>query len=181
MTETLEPTSSPLSEVEAVLKERFKAEGTAGALVPSTARAAAASGRLDQLVLPDEERGKMPFTKEKYLVRENPDLVRWERETRKFLRKLSPRHAHRVAAVHVYEWATGLKIADLVAAGGSASKDLRKINEVLTFYFGKGRMTYIAGRKVTNCRDVPIGWYVRRHRPMTLELYAEYAEGSLYP
>jgi len=28
---------------------------------------------------------------------------------------------------------------------------------------------------------VPKGWYVRRHRPMTLTLYAEYAEGSLYP
>lgn len=180
MTDTALAPASLLTEIEEELQGKFKTEGNA-ARVPSTARGSVGSDRLDQLVLSDEERGKMPLTKDKYLVRENADLVRWERETRKFLRKLSPRHAHRIAAVMVYEWATGIKIADLMAAGGTAAPDLRKINEVLTFYFGKGRMTYIAGRKVSNCRDVPIGWYVRRHRPMTLTLYAEYLEGSLYP
>ena len=123
----------------------------------------------------------MPFTKDKYLVKENPHLVQWERETRKFLRHLSPQHGHRVAAVMIYEWATGIQIAELMAQGGSAQADLRKINKVLRFYFGKPYMTYIMGRKVPNAYRVKPGWYVRRHRPMTLTLYAEYAEGVLYP
>jgi hypothetical protein len=123
----------------------------------------------------------MPLTKDKYLVKENPHLVQWEREVRKFLRNLSPNHGHRVAAVMIYEWATGIKVAELMAAGGSAQADLRKINQVLRHHFGKPYMTYIAGRKVPNAFRVPPGWYVRRHRPLTLTLWAEYQAGTLYP
>lgn len=124
----------------------------------------------------------MPLTRDKYIVRENPQLVQWERETRKFLRELSPRHEHRVAAVMVYEWATGLSIAELVAEGGSASNDLRKINQVLRFYFGdKSYSTYIMGRKVPKCFRVKPGYLITRHRPMTLTLYAEYAAKTLRP
>jgi hypothetical protein len=123
----------------------------------------------------------MPFTKDKYLVKENPHLVKWERETRKFLRNLTVKHGHRVSAVMVYEWATGINVADFMAEGGTPGPDLRKINQVLRFYFGKSYSTWIMGRKVPNCYRVPVGWYVRRHRPMTLTLYAEYHEGSLYP
>ena len=123
----------------------------------------------------------MPFTQDKYLVKENPHLVQWEREVRKFLRKLSPEHGHRVAAVMIYEWATGIKVADLMAEGGSAQSDLRKINKILRHYFGKSYMTYIAGRKIPNAFRVRPGYLIRRHRPMTLTLYAEYCEGSLYP
>lgn len=123
----------------------------------------------------------MPFTKDKYLVKENPQLVQWERETRKFLRNLSPQHGHRVAAVMIYEWATGIRVADLMAEGGSAQADLRKINKILRFYFGKPYMTYIMGRKVPNAYRVRPGYYIRRHRPLTLTLYAEYHEGTLYP
>lgn len=120
----------------------------------------------------------MPFTKDKFLVRENSDLVKWERETRKFLRKLSPEHGHRVSAAMVFEWATGIQVVDLMAQGGS-TVDLKRINKVLRFYFGKPYMTYICGRKVPNAFKVPPGWYVKRHRPMTLTLYAEYSEGTL--
>lgn len=173
---------SLLSEVEAVLKKKFdKEEANKKNRVPSSAQDAAPSERLDQLVLPDEMRAKMPFTKDKYLVRENPHLVAWEREVRKFLRKLSPEHGHRVSAVMIYEWATGIRVSDLVAEGGTASPDLRKLNQILRFYFGKSYMTYIMGRKVPNAYKVKPGYYIRRHRPMTLTLYAEYAEGSLYP
>jgi hypothetical protein len=42
-------------------------------------------------------------------------------------------------------------------------------------------MTYIAGRKVPNAYRVKPGYYIRRHRPMTLTLWAEYMEGTLYP
>lgn len=172
-----------LSEVEQALRERFKEEGPKGTRVPSTSRGVR-EARLDQLLLPDDERPKMPFTKEKYLIRENPQRVQWERELRKFLRKLSPEHEHRVAAVHVFEWATGLRIAELMQLeqAGERGKtswraDLRKINVLLKEYFGDPYMTYIMGRKVAKAYRIPKGWYVYRHRPKTLTLYAEYADG----
>jgi hypothetical protein len=65
--------------------------------------------------------------------------------------------------------------------GGSAGPDLRKINKILRFYFGKSYMTYICGRKVPNCYRVPVGYHIRYHRPMTLTLYAEYCERTLNP
>ena len=120
----------------------------------------------------------MPFTKDKFLVRENSDLVKWERETRKFLRKLSPEHGHRVSAAMVFEWATGIQVVDLMAQGGS-TVDLKRINKVLRFYFGKPYMTYICGRKVPNAFKVPPGWYVKRHRPMTLTLFHEWSTKTL--
>lgn len=170
-----------LSEVEALLKGKFEKGETDTSRVPSTARAAAASARVDSLVLPDEKRPKMPFTKDQYLVKENPHLVQWERETRKFLRQLSPRHGHRVAAVMIYEWATGIQVAELMAAGGSANADLRKLNQILEFYFGKPYMTYIMGRKVPKAYKVKPGYLITRHRPFTLTLYAEYAAKTLNP
>jgi hypothetical protein len=136
---------------------------------------------VDQLVLPDDERARMPFTKDKYLVKENPHLVQWERETRKFLRHLSPQHGHRVAAVMIYEWATGINVAELMANGGNANLELRKINKCLRFYYGKPYTTYIMGRKINQAYRVRPGYYIRRHRPMTLTLYAEYVAGTLYP
>ena len=152
-----------LSEVEAHLRGRFDRKSPTSRL-PSTAQEPAQSNRTDQL----------------FLVRENSDLVKWERETRKFLRKLSPEHGHRVSAAMVFEWATGIQVVDLMAKGGS-TVDLKRINKVLRFYFGKPYMTYICGRKVPNAFKVPPGWYVKRHRPMTLTLYAEYSEGTLNP
>lgn len=188
MTQPLEE-SSLLTEVEAVLRKKFSTESANRThRVPSTARAAASSERVDQLVLPDKMRPKMPFTKDKYLVKENPQLVQWERESRKFLRNLSPDHGHRVTASMIYEWATGIRIADALeleekGKPGQTSwrSDLRKINQVLRFYFGKPYMTYIMGRKVLNAYRVRPGYYIKRHRPMTLTLYAEYSEGTLNP
>jgi hypothetical protein len=136
-------------------------------------------GELDQLILSDDERAKLPETKDKYLVRENPNLVQWERETRKFLRRLNPAHGHRVSAAMVYEWATGINISELYARGGSAASHLRNINKVLAHYFGKAYMTYILGRKVPKAYRVPPGWYVTRHRPMTLTLFHEWSSKTL--
>jgi len=177
-----EPEQGLLTEVEKLLKKRFdKEEASRVNRVPSNARDARSSARIDQLVLPDEERAKMPFTKDKYLVRENPQLVQWEREVRKFERKLSPDHGHRISATMIYEWATGIRVSDLMADGGSAAADLRKLNKILRFYFGKPYMTYIMGRKTLNCYRVRPGYYIKRHRPMTLTLYAEWAAGTLNP
>ena len=172
--------SENLSPVEAMLQEKYDKERDTNRL-PSNAREAEGSARVDSLVLSDEERGRMPMTQDKYIVRENPDLVQWERETRKFLRRLSPNHGHRVSAVMIYEWATGINVAELVKSGGNANSELRKINKALRFYFGKSYQTYIAGRKVPNCYRVRPGYYIKRHRPMTITLYAEYCEGTLNP
>ncbi len=182
MTDGLPPLEAPLlTETEIELKRRFNKEEASKSRVPSTAHVARRAARVDQLVLPDEMRPKMPLTKDKFLVRENPHMVQWEREVRKFLRQLSPEHGHRIAAVMVYEWATGIKIAELQKAGGSASTECRMINKILRYYFGKPYMTYICGRKIPQAYRVKPGYYIRRHRPFTLTLYAEYAEGSLYP
>ena len=180
-----------LTDVEKEFKERFERGERTSTRVPSTALDPTASARVDQITLPEEERGKMPYTKDQYLIRENPALVQWERETRAFLRRLSPKHGHRVAAVMIFEWATGLAVAELAAeekrlrdAGESTRgkttwrADLRKINDVLKFYFGKSYMTYIMGRKVPRTYRVPVGWRVYRHRPMTLTLYAEREAGA---
>lgn len=138
----------------------------------------------------------MPYTKDQFLIRENPQLVQWERELRKFLRNLTPLHGHRVSAVMVYEWATGLSVKDLMAEearvkqelleqGKDASlrgksswrADLRKLNQLLREYFGKPYMTYIMGRKVPKAYKIPPGWRVYYHRPRTLTLYAEWSSG----
>ena len=169
-----------MSEIEKLLQEEYDKEKATNRL-PSNAREAEGSPRVDSLVLNDDERGKMPLTQDRYMVRENPDLVQWEREVRKFLRKLSPNHGHRVSAVMIYEWATGINVAALMESGGNAISELRKINTCLRFYFGKSYQTYIAGRKVPNCYRVRPGYYITRHRPMTITLYAEYLEGTLYP
>jgi hypothetical protein len=179
-----------LSEAERLLKESFDPKTSKRRVSPSTATSAVRGSRqerLDQLVLPDDERGKMPFTKDKFLVKENPQLVFWERELRKFLRRLSPEHSHRVSAVMVFEWATGLSVVDLEATvkngtvEGKATwrTDLRKLNDLLKYYFGTPGMTYIAGRKVPRAYTVRKGYYITRHRPRSLTLYAEYCEGTL--
>ena len=177
-----------LSEAEEELKRRFDKEIADKRRLPSQAAAAQSSDRVDQLVLPDNKRAKMPYTKDKYLIKENPHLVQWEREVRKFLRNLSPEHGHRVSAGMIYEWATGILIVDVMAEErklGSGRQnwrsDLRKLNKILEFYFGKPYMTYIMGRKVPKAYRVKPGYYIRRHRPLTLTLYAEYVEGTLYP
>ena len=181
-----------LSEIESSLIEGMGR--TTSARLPSTAVEPHRPERFDQLVIPDDERGRMPYTKDAYLIQENPHLVQWEREVRKFLRRLSPEHGHRISAVMIYEWATGLLIKDLMAEEQRRKEqnlptpvssrirptwraDLRWINRLLREYFGKPYMTYIMGRKVPRTYRVPPGWYVYTHRPRTNTLYAEWASG----
>jgi hypothetical protein len=166
-------------EIEEFLRGKFNKDARPRVSGDSRAVTRRKPGELDQLILSDEERAKLPETKDKYLVRENPNLVQWERETRKFLRRLNPAHGHRVSAAMVYEWATGINIAELYARGGSAASHLRNINKVLGHYFGKPYMTYILGRKVPKAYRVPPGWYVTRHRPMTLTLFHEWSTKTL--
>lgn len=168
-----------LNETEAELQEKFEREGAGLSRLPSTAQDTPQPERLDQLFLPMSERAQMPLTKDRYIVRDNPHLVAWERQVRMFLRLLSLEHSHRVSASMIYEWATGIKVVDYTQREGSAPPDLRKINKIMRFYFTKSYTTWIAGKKVPNCYRVPQGWRVKRHRPMTLELWSEYTEGTL--
>ena len=128
----------------------------------------------------------MPLTKDAYVIRENPHLVQWERELRKFLRNLSPEHEHRVAAVMVYEWATGMKITELIEEERNRPRevgkrtwraDLRKLNFLLREYFGKPYMTNLGGRKIPKAYKIPAGYYIYRHRPRTTTLWVEWREG----
>ena len=166
-------------EIERFLQARFNKDSQPRVSGDSRAATRRVRSELDHLILSDDERAKLPETKDKYLVRENPNLVQWERETRKFLRRLNPAHGHRVSAAMVYEWATGINITELYARGGSAASHLRNINKVLAHYFGKPYMTYILGRKVPKAYRVPPGWYITRHRPMTLTLFHEWSTKSL--
>jgi len=177
-----------LTATEIELKERFQKKEADKRRIPSTASDPLSSVRVDQLVLPDNMRARMPVTKDKYLVRENPHLVAWEREVRKFERQLTPDHGHRIAAVMIYEWATGIMIKDLMKdttplppGRQNWRSDLRKINKILQWYFGKPYMTWICGRKIPKAYRVRPGYYIRTHRPMTLTLWAEWQEGVLYP
>ena len=120
----------------------------------------------------------MPLTKSQYIVSEDEDLVMWEREVRKFLSRLSVQYEHRVTASMIYEWATGIPAAQ---AKGAGTVDFRKINKILQEYFGKSYSTWICGRKVKSAYKVPGGWYVKRHAPKTLTLWAEWQEGTLNP
>ncbi len=169
---------SEVTGIDPLVREKFLTEKTPVTRIPSTAQNRAVPDRLDSLALPLAERGRMPFTKEKFIIKENPALVYWERETRMFLRQLSPNHAHRVSAAMVFEWVTGITVKDYLADGGNTT-DLKNINKILTSYFGKSYQTYICGRKVPRAYKVREGYYIKRHRPISLELYAEYVEGVL--
>jgi hypothetical protein len=168
-----------LNETEVELQEKFEREGPGLSRLPSTAQTAPQPERLDQLFLPVKERGRIPLTKDRYVVRDNPHEVAWERQVRMFLRLLSLDDSHRVSAGMIYEWATGIKVVDYIAREGSAPPDLRRINKIMRFYFTKAYSTWIAGKKVENCYRIPQGWRVKRHRPMTLTLWNEYQEGVL--
>jgi len=176
-----------LSEAEETLRKRFLEEGGQRPQPPMSV--AGRQSRVEMLVVPDEVRGKMPLTKSKYIVRENPHLIQWEREVRKFLRRLSPDHEHRISAVMIYEWATGIRITELMELEKASPKknhttwraDLRKLNKILAYYFGKPYSTWIAGKKVPKAYRVKQNFLITRKRPMSLTLWTEFTSGVLTP
>ena len=175
-------TDEAMQQVSELFGTETTADETRLERLPSDVGKRRTSKRVDATVLPDNKRKMMPMTKDDYLIRENPVRISWEREVRKFLRKLSPQHEHRISAVMIYEWATGLRVRDLEAALVKGDKaphrsDLRHINAILRGYFGKAYATWIAGRKVPTCYKVPVGWLVYGHRPQTLTLWSEWKSG----
>lgn len=176
--ETYDESEDLLSEAEKALKKRFKKNVSLQSRLPSDAADGAVDTRLDQLLLDQDERGALPLTNVRFTGRENPRLVAWERECRAFLMRLNQEYEHRVNASMVYEWATGIKVTELLAENGNPRPDLRRINQVLTFYFGPGYQTYICGKKVKRCYKVPKWSRITRRRPMTVTLYDEWLQSN---
>ena len=181
-----------VSELERSLQARFNKDSASG--FSSTASKASEAKYVKDLVVADDERGRMPYTKESLVVSENPVRVEWEREVRKFLGKLSRHTSHRISAPMIYEWATNIKIADLLkedeinppAEGersnkGNLNVHLRHINWVLRAYFGKPYKTKIMGREVGRAYTVRQDFRVDRKKPANLTLWPEWDEGTLSP
>jgi len=166
----------------------------------SNAKKVTESEYVQELVLPEEERGIMPYTKSDFIISENPLRVEWEKEVRKFLRNLSTHTSHRITAVMVYEWATGIKVTDLLEAdkageliteeapgirtqtnAGRLNVHLRHINWVLKEYFGKSYKTKIMGREVGRAYTVRQEFRVKLKKPANMTLWPDWAEGTLNP
>jgi len=160
----------------------------------STATIEKKAEQVEDRLLPDDQRGRLPVTRSDYVIPENPFRVAWEREVRKFLSKLNHSKGHKITAPMIYEWCTGVNLVELAKAEGvdptawrggarwgSANIHLRHINAILTDYFGKPRKTTIAGRHVGRAYDVPPEFRVSRKRPSTITLIVEREEGTLNP
>lgn len=129
-------------------------------------------------VLPESQRD-MPLLRDKILISEDEDLIAWERLTRAFLFKLATGRPHRISAVIVWEWATGMSVKEEWEKKNSVvySSDLRYINRVLTAYFGESRPSFIAGRKFNKVYDINKYFYLDRKSPFTMTLYLEWKSG----
>ena len=188
----MDPRKTTPSQLERDLQARFNPENTVR--FSSTAQEAAGSEYVEQLVLPEDSRGRMPFTRDAFVINENPAKVEWEREVRKFLSKLNADFGHRITAPMIYEWTTGIAIKDLAEAEGvadnsprgganlgSANSHLRHINWVLREYFGKPYKTTIMGRAVGKAYTVRPAFRVQKKKPACLTLWPEWDEGTLRP
>ena len=188
----MDPRRTEPSDIERELQSRFNPENSQR--FSSTAQDAASAEYVEQLVLPEDSRGRMPFTRDAFVISENPARVEWEREVRKFLSKLNADFGHRVTAPMIYEWTTGINIRELAEAegvdpenwhgggwNGSANTHLRHINYILKEYFGKSYKTTILGRPVGKAYTVRPSFSVRRKKPVCLTLWPEWDEGTLNP
>jgi hypothetical protein len=148
------------------------------------------SAYVQDLALPDESRGRLPLTKDTYVINENPARVEWEREVRKFLNQLNSDFGHRITAPMVYEWVTGIDLRDLInpqanpqggGQWGIANVHLRHINWVLKEYFGTAYKTKIAGRPVGKAYTVRPYFRVKDKKPANLTLWPEWEQKTLNP
>ncbi|QNL30303.1 hypothetical protein SEA_MAZUN_1 [Microbacterium phage Mazun] len=182
-----------LSDIERALKARYNP--TKLDRFTSTAEELKGSEYVQELVLPDETRGRMPLTQEKYVLHENPARVEWERQVRKFVKRLNTRDTgHRITAPMVFEWTTGMSIKELAEAEGVANNDprgggntgsanmhLRHINAILKEYFGTPYKTKIAGRQVGKAYKVNQHFRIENKKPISLTLWPEWENGTLNP
>lgn len=185
----MDPRRSEPTEAELEIQRRF--DPANADRFSSVAQEAARGILVQKLSLPEEERGPMPFTKERMVTNENPLRVEWEREVRKFLRRLDE-DGHRITAPMIYEWTTGISLRELRkaegvdddqwrggAGSGSANTHLRHINAILLGYFGKPYKTTIMGRHVGRAYTVRKNFRVKDKKPMSLNLWPDWKEGTL--
>lgn len=189
---------TPVSDLEKELQAQFNPANLQR--FSSKAQEAARGDYVRDLVLPAEERGLMPYTKEEFVVSENPLRVEWERVVRQFIKRLSIHTSHRITAPMIYEWATGIRIKDLEEADlkhilltdepegvkaqtnmGRLNVHLRHINWVLKEYFGKPYKTKIMGREVGRAYTVRYNFRVEHKKPANMTLWPEWSEGTLNP
>lgn len=160
----------------------------------STVAEPTASEEVDDLLVDDEARARMPFTRADYVIKEDPARVKWEREVRKFLGQLPRSRGHKVTGPMIFEWATGKSLKQIMeeegtenADGrgggkwGSANRHLRHINAILFAYFGKPYKTTILGRHVGKAYTVRPWFNIKLKQPACLTLLPEWKEGSLKP
>lgn len=199
MANRLDP-REPVSDLERDLQARFNPANMER--FSSTAGKAASGEYVENLVLDDDKRGMMPYTKTDLIINENPLRVAWEKEVRKFLKRLGSHTSHRITAPMIYEWATGIKIVDLEEADrqaklahsqgsgeqynqktnmGNLNVHLRHINWVLREYFGKPYKTKIMGREVGRAYAVRQEFRVKLKKPANLTLWPEWQNGTLNP
>jgi hypothetical protein len=181
-----------LNAIERQLQEQFRPESTRRRFTSTVEDTIETSEYIKNLALPIGSRGKMPLTQDKYVINENPARIEWERQVRMFLARLDKSMSHRVTAPMIYEWTTGISIAELAelegvadADGrgggktGSANMHLRHINAILFDYFGKPYKTKIAGRQVGKAYKVRQYFRVADKKPMQLALWPEFERGLL--
>ncbi|QNN98049.1 hypothetical protein SEA_FEDE_1 [Microbacterium phage Fede] len=184
---------STLSDIERALQARHNP--TNPKQFASTTIEPEGSAYVKELSLPDTSRGRMPMTQEKFVVHENPARVEWERQLRKFIKRLNTRDTgHRITAPMVFEWTTGLSISEIAkaegvagndprggGANGSANMHLRHLNALLKDYFGTPYKTKIAGRQVGKAYKVPQHFKIDTTKPKCLTLWPEWYNGTLQP
>jgi len=188
----VDPRKTEPSDIERELQARFN-PGNMDRF-SSTAQEVAKADYVEALVLPEESRGRMPYSRADLIIEENPARVEWERQLRKFLAKLNSDFGHRITAPMVYEWTTGIKITELAEAegvdpknwhggarNGSANMHLRHLNALLFAYFGKPYKTTIMGRQVGKAYTVRPSFRVKNKKPVSLTLWPEWDEGTLKP
>ena len=188
----MDPRKREPSDIERELQSRFNPENMER--FSSTAQSVAGSEYVEALVLPEESRGRMPYSRADFVIDENPARVEWERQVRKFLGKLNSDFGHRITAPMIYEWTTGIRIKDLQDAEGvdttnwhggahlgSANMHLRHINALLVEYFGRPYKTTIMGRQVGKAYVVRPSFRIRNKKPICLTLWPEWDEGTLNP
>jgi hypothetical protein len=188
----VDPRKTTPSDIERELQARFNPGNVER--FSSTAQKASGAEYVEALALPEDSRGRMPFTRDAFIINENPARVEWERQTRKFLNKLNSDFGHRVTAPMIYEWTTGISLAELVkaegvdpdkwqggASWGSANMHLRHINALLVEYFGKPYKTTIMGRAVGKAYTVKPGFRIKNKKPICLTLWPEWEDGVLNP
>ena len=140
-------------------------------------RKPAKSGLSDRL-LPTDGRAEV-ISRDKIFITIDEDLEEWERQTRAYLYLLAKGRKHSTSAALIWEWATGLSVAEEYRKGNSKiyNRDLRRINTILRSYFGDPYATFIDGRKFPRAYRISQWFNVDRKAPFCASLMLLWKDG----